>query len=304
MMWQANRSAIGALGLSALLLASGCTSTTAPPVVPAPDQKETEAKEAEKTVAESPPPKSPATDETKPSESAPVASTATPAESTPTPPEEKPAITEPEKVAQSEAAKTPPTRTGDNADVAKSEPEPQKPKLDRSDLIRLIAFAPAGPMVIDLKVTLDGEPLGKVRSAAIDRIFAAIDEDADGRITWEQFTQDPRVKSGLYGNAAVADGAKLDDLLEKYDVIKNDRVDKEELPRFFSDDRGATNAFSLLAPARPLGSPGEDSMILAWLDMDGDGQLSKEEMSEARGSFAFATPTMTAFSPPANSRRK
>lgn len=295
MKWRINPSALMAFALSTCIFAGGCTSTTAPPVVPAPDQKDPSQRDTEKPIASAPQDSKPPSEvaiappqETPAAESKPVAKTTAPpdesvaATNSPTPEASVAINPQPDNPAESPvtAATTPP---GEQVKSTKDGVvEPKKPKYDRSDLIRLIAFAPAGPMVIDLKVYLDGEPLGKVRSAAIDRIFAAIDEDADGRITWEQFTQNPRVKSGLYGNAAVADGANLDDLLEKYDVIKNGRVDKEELPRFFSDDRGATKAFSLLAPARPLGSPGEDSLILAWLDMDGDGQLSKEEMSEAK----------------------
>lgn len=278
------------LGLiSTFVVALGCTSTTAPPVVPAPDQKESEKKEPDKTITESPKSESTqpvvekAPEERKATETQPVAANTdalkAEAESTPVAPDEATAKKESENVAQGETSDA---KNAAAPDVTKASEE-KKPAIDRSDLIRLIAFAPAGPLVVDLKVFLDGEPLGKVRTAAINRIFASLDEDADGRITWEQFTKNPRVKSGLYGNAAIADGANLDDLLEKYDVIKNGRVDKEELPRFFSDDRGATKAFSLLAPARPTGSPGEDSMILAWLDLDGDGQLSAEERSQARG---------------------
>ncbi len=281
------------LWMSAILLAAGCTSATAPPVVPAPNVKESDKKETEKQVtvskAEIEPTvvAKPETPKVEPVIPAPVANAETPktAPAETTTADKK----EPEKKTSEQPVTAPlVAETGAKTEAAPAKVEAKEAKVEkpaassRADMIRVLAFAPAGPLVIDLKVFLDDEPLGKRRTAAIDRIFAALDEDADGRISWEQFVKLPRVMSGLYGNALVAEGAAIKDLLEKYDVIKNGRVDKDELPRFFSDDRGATKAFSLLAPGRAAGSPGEDSVILAWLDADGDGQLSAEERSQAK----------------------
>lgn len=278
------------------LVLAGCSSTTAPPVVPAPDPQKPGPSQTEKAVAEinSPKPQENAVTQATPQsgQSATAAPTGGDAADT----QELSAVVDAEKSVANKDKKQPadadpetskndsPPSAADPANVGTVGAIEVKPeaKPSRADMVRLVAFAPAGPLVMDIAVYLDGQSLGKVRTEAIDRIFDLIDEDHDGRISWEQFVKHPRVKSGLYGNAAIADGANLDDLLEKYDVVKNDRVDKDELPRFFSDDRGATKAFSLLAPARPVGSPGEHSLILKWLDLDGDGQLSAEELTEAR----------------------
>jgi Ca2+-binding EF-hand superfamily protein len=274
--------------MGAMLFVVGCFSTTAPPVVPAPETQEPEKSTDKEPIAKSEENKLPADDVSPVVPNPPSSPPSEVANATPpdgaNPVEGKPVESKPEEIAKDAASSNgdPAGNTVAEPAIAPAGDAPKTLTGKREDAMRLIAFAPAGPMVIDLVVYLDGESLGAKRTAAIDRIFAQLDEDNDSRISWEQFLAHPRVKSGLYGNAPVADDVKVDDMLEKYDVSKNGRVDKDELPRFFSDDRGATKAFSILAPARPIGSPGEDSMILAWLDTDGDGQLSKEELAETR----------------------
>ena len=284
---KARLTAIRPLWLMALLMAAGCTSATAPPVVPAPELKDPEKKEDAKQITkavENVAPKANADAAASKSEPTTIANTAAAKESKT---EVAPVVSteQANSAANKPADATVVSETATKTDVEPAKVDTKDSKTQassRADTIRLLAFAPSGPLVIDLRVFLDDEPLGKKRTAAIDRIFASLDEDADGRISWEQLIKHPRVMSGLYGNAPVAEGAAIKDLLEKYDIVKNGRVDKDELPRFFSDDRGATKAFSLLAPGRGAGSPGEDSVILAWLDADGDGQLSAEERSQAK----------------------
>lgn len=257
----------------ALLVAAGCTKATVPPVAPAPDSKEEQKENTDSQVVSSHP-------------SASSQSTETPDVSTTSPSDAAASKTAPASSPQenapstSDAASQLPTSTP--AESEKGEMAAQKTPLSRDDMVRVIAFTPGGLLLIDVAVLLDGEPLAQARTEAIDRIFRTIDEDQDGRITWEQFIEHPHIKSGIYGNTPMTEGRSVKEIKETYDVARNDRVDREELPRFFSDDRGATRAFSILAPARPTGAPGEDSVILAWLDADRDGQLSMEELADAR----------------------
>ncbi|MCH8924429.1 MAG: hypothetical protein IIA67_14925, partial [Planctomycetes bacterium] len=50
--------------------------------------------------------------------------------------------------------------------------------------VRLIVFAPGGPLLIELEMTIDGEPFRLARARLIDELLKQADVDGDGKPTW------------------------------------------------------------------------------------------------------------------------
>ena len=72
-------------------------------------------------------------------------------------------------------------------------PEPVEPV---TPVGRIILFTPVGPLVLDLVVTIDGEPLTNARQRTVDEMVAKLMSEANGELTWESALDDPRFSLG------------------------------------------------------------------------------------------------------------
>ena len=139
---------------------------------------------------------------------------------------------------------------------------------------RLIVFAPDGPLLIELQMTIDGEPFRRARARLIDELLKQADVDGDGKPTWVEAMINPRFAFGRFANPS-----QQRQLAKTYDRNKNGQVEAGEaenlLARFVGGQGGG--AFSLTRGNSAARGPD----VLKLLDTDNDKQLSADELKAA-----------------------
>ena len=76
---------------------------------------------------------------------------------------------------------------------------PQTLKSDdpRNSTERMLVLAPRGPIIVELQITLDGEPYRMRREQLVDNFLKSADANDDGRSTWQEAIANPRLVTGL-----------------------------------------------------------------------------------------------------------
>ncbi len=145
---------------------------------------------------------------------------------------------------------------------------------------RVVIFTPGGPLVVDLVVTIDGQPCRGVRERLLDEIFAQIDKDRDGRPTWKELLdKPPAMLSERLGGLGNERARK--DFLRGADFGGNGIVDRNELRRLVSGMEDAEANFALRGAADYRPFDYRRSVVWKLLDADQDMSLSAEELAAA-----------------------
>lgn len=98
---------------------------------------------------------------------------------------------------------------------------------------RLVGLAPAGPLVLDLSVSVDGASLEGAADAALTRVVDEILSGLAAPVTWEALLEQPLVRSGWLGNI-VADDEQQVELISLYDANADGLVEAGELRPFLT----------------------------------------------------------------------
>jgi Ca2+-binding EF-hand superfamily protein len=141
---------------------------------------------------------------------------------------------------------------------------------------RLLLLTPRGPLVVELAMTLDGQPFRMHREKMVDELLKSADTDGDGQATWEEALSNPRLTYGRLGNLN-QDKATLDRAIQQYDQNKNGIVDRVEARGLIAQISGGP-AFIIMNQnyGQPASAP-----VLEVLDTNKDGVLSAEEIAAA-----------------------
>jgi len=165
---------------------------------------------------------------------------------------------------------------GEHPDAA---PDPNPPE-------KLLLMTTAGPLRVDARVWVEGEPHPQAMQALLDQVLsqvAASDEEVSSgtsvAVTWEQLLDRPAIKGGIYGNLAYDNEADRTQILNRYDANRNGKVDPPELVRFLTRNRAAGRTFSIRPTAYAGDRQRESSPLWQWLDRDGDGRLDPSELA-------------------------
>ena len=147
---------------------------------------------------------------------------------------------------------------------------------------RILLLTSAGPLLVDLHITIEGQPYREAFDKLIDEVLALADEDDDGSVLWSELTAHPRFRYGQFGNPPTATYQSQQQMTRLYDWIQNGRVDREEVARYLTSNQGSSQALAIETSSfnRVLGR--DDSPIRRWLDVDADMVLSAEEIAGAR----------------------
>ncbi|MCA9209014.1 MAG: hypothetical protein KDA55_11685, partial [Planctomycetales bacterium] len=140
---------------------------------------------------------------------------------------------------------------------------------------------PDGPLVIDLRMTIDGQSHVVVFDRLVDEVAALADTDGDGRATWAEVIDSPRFKYGQLGNIAVNTPNERQQVLQLYDIDNDGLFDRNEIPRFLTRNAGGSRPFSLTSSNEYRRANRYQSPLLGWLDTDGDGALAADECEAA-----------------------
>ncbi|MCA9219306.1 MAG: hypothetical protein KDA71_03200, partial [Planctomycetales bacterium] len=149
------------------------------------------------------------------------------------------------------------------------------------DTERFLLLLPDGPLVIDLRMTIDGQSHVVVFDRLVDEVAALADTDGDGRATWAEVIDSPRFKYGQLGNIAVNTPNERQQVLQLYDIDNDGLFDRNEIPRFLTRNAGGSRPFSLICSYEYRRPNRLQSPLTGWPDTDGDGALAADECEAA-----------------------
>ncbi|MEX0712754.1 MAG: hypothetical protein WD278_10420 [Pirellulales bacterium] len=160
------------------------------------------------------------------------------------------------------------------ARVADASREPPPDSVERFAL-----FTPGGPLVVELAMTIDGQPYGMARAEVIDDLLQQADVDGDGRPTWKEVLGNKALMARLpYSRRELADRKQF---LDRHDTSRNGLVDRAEAERLLSRMNNAGAAFSLDGSAGYGGMSDRQSPLWELMDLDRDDLLNAEELAAA-----------------------
>lgn len=145
---------------------------------------------------------------------------------------------------------------------------------------RLVLFLPDGPLVVELRMTIDGKPFSAVREELVDVALKLADRDGDGRATWEEIYSDPkRVFAERYD--VQTRSAMHKEFLRAYDTNQNGLIDRAEARRIVARAKSAGEAFSIEGSTEYRHSNRRQSIVRVLLDANGDDALDADELKNA-----------------------
>ncbi|HEX7447508.1 MAG TPA: hypothetical protein VF306_08180, partial [Pirellulales bacterium] len=145
---------------------------------------------------------------------------------------------------------------------------------------RLILFLPGCPLVIELRMTIDGRPFAAAREELVDDALKLADRDGDGRPTWEEIYSDPKRVFAERFDVRTRN-VMHKEFLRTYDTNQNGLIDREEARRIVSRAKSTGDAFSLAGSTQYRHSNRRDSIIRIMLDANDDEVLDAAELTAA-----------------------
>ncbi len=138
---------------------------------------------------------------------------------------------------------------------------------------RLLVIRKPAPVLIDLELFADGQPLAVSWLAAAESIRQQADANNDNRVSWLEV-----IASDVFGQSerTAGDRRNRSMVAKAYDSNNNGIVEPTELIRFLNRNVGGQEFVTVVAPQ----DPADDSTgsVFSWLDRDGDRILSKTEL--------------------------
>jgi Ca2+-binding EF-hand superfamily protein len=142
---------------------------------------------------------------------------------------------------------------------------------------RIVLLAPQNPLIIDLMLTIDGEPHVRALEKLVDHVLKIGDTDGDGRTMWKELCASSKIKYGQYGNLAVDNENSEKQIIDRYDTARDGVVGREELPRFLTRNAGSSRPFSIRGSFDYRDRNRRAAPTWQVLDADEDGAISAEE---------------------------
>jgi hypothetical protein len=170
------------------------------------------------------------------------------------------------------------TSTTEAAQTAEAVSEVESPAPPRE---RVLLLTQDGPLVIDIQLSIDGEPPTAAFERVVDSALSAADNDGDGQASWTETLDNPRFAYGQFGNLAPEDESQRSQVIEMYDNNRNGLVERAELPRFITRNAGGSRSFSLTSSNEFRGDNRSRSPIRRVLDVDHDGAITEGELAGA-----------------------
>jgi len=143
---------------------------------------------------------------------------------------------------------------------------------------RLLLLLPRGPLIVELRITIDGHPFRAPREELVDELLKAADRDRDGRPTWGEVFADPK---RIFGQRLTRplNMANRKEFMKANDTNHNGLVDRDEARRFIGEVKGSEAAFALKNAAGPGLLDARQSIVRMLLDADDDGVLDQKELA-------------------------
>ncbi len=156
-------------------------------------------------------------------------------------------------------------------------------KVDPQDNVeRVLLLTPQGPLVIEMKITLDGKPFRTLREAMVDDVLKLADTDGDGVPTWKEAQANKRLRAfRAMTFLQIVDQQRTKTPFISFDKNNDGKVDRYEA-RVLLASRGGGTAFATgSAPGFFSRAPTSASLVWDLLDKDNNGALSPAEIAGA-----------------------
>jgi len=147
---------------------------------------------------------------------------------------------------------------------------------------RIAILTPGGPLLVDVRLTIAGEPHTKAFDALVKRVLDAGDSDRDGRSTWKELVADRAYLEKEMPKAPAADSRQMKTLIERYDENRDGRIQPPEAAAWLGRDAGRTaQSFAVRSTRAYRPVPRATSQVWHLIDGNSDGRLSREEIDLA-----------------------
>ncbi|HEV7226273.1 MAG TPA: hypothetical protein VGN42_26435, partial [Pirellulales bacterium] len=175
--------------------------------------------------------------------------------------------------------KQPAAPAGDAANAESAAAPVKKDPRDNS-VERILLCTSAGPLAVELKLSIDGQPYRAQREELVDDLLELADRDHDGRPTWDEVYADPK---HVFARRLQLQKEQMDrrQFMKTYDTNQNGVVDRAEARRFVSRSNNAGQSFTIDGSSRYRETNARHSLVRSLLDADGDESLSAAELVEA-----------------------
>ncbi len=146
---------------------------------------------------------------------------------------------------------------------------------------RLVWLGTDGPVLIDLSIWIDDQPLEVPWRHVVESLLRVADENQDQRVTWDEMTLSRHVRYGQFGNDRWETEDQRRNMIRELDLNSDQTVQAEELPAFLSLSLASTQLVTVAArDENTQPNTRVESSVFDWLDTDRNGQLSKEEAQQ------------------------
>jgi Ca2+-binding EF-hand superfamily protein len=189
----------------------------------------------------------------------------------------------PETDSTAAAAPDPKTKTTDApADGVASEvvddgPKPEQPANELSSE-RIVVFLPSGPLVVELEMTIDGQPFRAAREELVDHALKLADRDGDGEATWSEILADPK-RTFMQRYDLTLNNSNRKEFLRANDTNQNGLVDRGEARRIVARAKSAGASFSLESSGEYRRASQPQSIVRTMLDANGDDVIDESELN-------------------------
>ena len=145
---------------------------------------------------------------------------------------------------------------------------------------RLVLFLPGGPLVVELRMTIDGGPFRAARQVLVDEALKLADGDHDGRATWNEVYSDPK-RVFVQRFDLTTNGMARKEFMRINDTNQNGLVDRDEARRLVARAKYAGAAFSVEGSSEYRRSNPRRSIVRTMLDANDDDLLDEAELAAA-----------------------
>jgi hypothetical protein len=177
----------------------------------------------------------------------------------------------------------PPRATAGGDQQSAADQSEAKPKVEpEAPAERVAVLTPGGPVLIDVRLTLDGQPQGAGLQRLVEKVLGAADSDDDGRPTWKELVDNRAALPDQTRNESRGDSVLLAEWTEKHDVNRDGQVQPDEAASWLGRDANRTaRAFALRTSRAFAPDPRATSRLWPLFDADRDGRLSAAELDAA-----------------------
>ncbi|HEV3342403.1 MAG TPA: hypothetical protein VG125_18680 [Pirellulales bacterium] len=163
------------------------------------------------------------------------------------------------------------------SDAATQNPDPSAKQLSAE---RLALFLPNGPLVVELQMTIDGEPFRAAREELIDMALKLADRDGDGEASWSEILSDPK-RTFMQRYELTLNNSNRKEFLRSNDTNQNGLVDRDEARRIVARAKRAGASFSLDSSNEYRHADPRQSIVRTMLDANNDDLIDESELNAA-----------------------